>query len=224
MISWALVSLLVVASAENVEVEGPPGIRTHCHQGSSLVFKGEQDAIKEVFFPRLRGRYPVGSFDGQGMQGRIQGDESELLLSEEGRFRRVMQTQGRILAARPSADARYLAVAVSRELDPDRLRPALSTLYLVDTETWEPEVMVRSLGYAGMSWSPQGDRLAVADFSNLRVYDTRTGTVQEHCLFDSVAVPDGNEWLRYVRWTGDNELTLDYQHPTRRYRYQVNLP
>lgn len=223
MISWALFSLFVVASADSAAVEGPAGLRTHCHQGSAIEYVERKDSVKHRFFPRLHGRYHVGMFEGNALQARILDDESDLLLSEDGRFRKLLQTKGRVLDAKPSAENDFLAVAVTREQSPDSLRPALSSLYLLDTSTWEAEVLVRSLGFAGMAWSPTGHRLAVADFGNLRIYDTQTGNVLEHCLFDNVAIPDGNEWVRNLRWTGESAITLNYQDPKYRYRYQVKL-
>ncbi len=226
----AVLSVTSVASAApyQTDKELNPDIRFWCTEGGRI-------AVDRGKAPKTEARVIDIKADKQRM-ARLSGGEmiisrpaglfDELLVQEQGgKYRRIMRTQGEIVALLESPVSRQLAAVLQVETDPKVNRPAVADLYVIDVATWEGRKVAERVGYRTMAWDAAGKRLAVSDFARLRVLDVSAeGKEVEFCGVDSGTTNDMREWLTDVSWIGDGTLHFVYTYPVKNVPFKVTLP
>ena len=175
----------------------PPGdIRTFCNEGGAIEAKpaGAGKTFKVLQFPN-RKQHIVRLVSGKVLLAQANGELNELLVEENGKYRRIVSGRGTISSFAESPDGKGVAVVATLGEKTSGLRPAQASLYIFNTGDWAGENVLPAFGYSGMAWSPDGKRLAVGDYAHLKVFDAVTFKPVEHCGIDAMGTQDGNEWL-----------------------------
>ncbi len=221
-----LLAAVVAAGPGAVKAEGiEAGIRTMCNEGGRLDLTARVEGRKFKLLTPIKGRRMGQLANGDSIVVEARGATTQLLIeAADGRYRRLMDTDDRILLTRQSPDGKYLAVGLSREANQGSVRPPLSSVFLFDLDTLEGRELLKQGGLTALTWSNDGKRLAVGDFARLRIFGADSGEQQELCVVDHPAIVDGKEWIDDVKWNDATTLHFTYRMPTANFNYKVRLP
>lgn len=149
--------------------------------------------------------------------------QDELLLQENGRYRRIVKGNARVRYLAESPDGAWVAVIVSTR-DVGSMEVPQAAMYLFDTVKWEGREINKNFGFTAIAWSPDSKYLAYGEFSKARFVEAATLKLVDSCVFDSQVTTDGNERVRTFFWIDGKHLRLTYQNQAISAGYVVSLP
>ncbi len=217
MISVLIFAALISASEQPVAADDgamiPGDTRTFC-TGDSTISTSDEPAAKStgVGFSRAT-RRAITLKSGQRVLVQEVGGRDELVVEEDGRYRRVVDGKMKIHSLFESPDGKHLAVAVVYKSSTEVFRSPSGGIYLFNTETWIGEQIVKMVGLSGLAWSPDNTVLAYGDNSKVRFFDLEKNKSVETCGVDSQTTPDTDERISQLRFEKNDRLTFTYQNP-----------
>lgn len=223
-LALAAFAILIAAPARAEEVDLKGDLRPFCTQTGTITKKeGGAGSGNQIVLFRDGKRRLVGLPSGLKLRAHERDGMDELLVEENGKYRRIVYGKSKIYHILPSPDGKKVAVVVVHKFEDSFLKPPASALYLFETQNWEGEQAVKHFAYSAMAWSPDSRVLAYGDGAKLKLFDTLDKRVIETCGVDSISTADGNERLSDLGWLSDNSLRLTYHNPRGKLGYVVNL-
>lgn len=211
-----------LARAEDVDLKGD--LRAFCSQNATITKKeGGAGTGNRIVLYRNGKRRLVGLPSGLKLRAHERDGMDELLVEENGKFRRIVYGKSKIFHILPSPDGKKVAVIAVHQFQDSFLNPPASALYLFDTKTWQGEEAVKMFGYSGMAWSPDSRVLAYGDGAKLKLLDTLDKRVVETCGVDSLSSADDNERIADIGWLGDDGVRFTYHNARGKLGYVVKL-
>lgn len=223
-LAWTALAILWAApvGAEQVDLKGD--LRAFCTQTATITKKeGGAGTGNQIVLFRNGKKRLVGLPSGLKLRAHERDGMDELLVDDNGKFRRIVQGRSKIHHLLPSPDGKKVAVVVVHKYEDTFLKPPSAALYVFDTKTWEGEQTVKMFAYSAMAWSPDSRVLAYGDAAKVRLFDTLDNRVIETCGVDSLSTADASERIDGLGWLGDNGLRFTYHNSRGKLGYVVNL-
>lgn len=225
MVSLILAAALVAAPQKAVPPKADPDLRTFCTQGGVITEKDSKVGTGNTTLSfSNKGNRMIRLSTGHVMMVRNENGDDQLLVEEDGKYRRLVAGHSLIQSLSESPDGSKVAVIIVHKKEASLTTVPSAGLYLFDTKSWQGEQIVKLFGYTGIAWSPDSKTLAYGDYAKVRFFDVATGKVTDSCGVDSLTTEDGRERVESIGWLGSKALRLTYQNPRGKHEFVVTLP
>jgi WD40 repeat protein len=220
-----LAAALAAATAKAPQAAPPADLRTTCTGTATVHAKSDagKPAASKVLTFQTQGQRIVSLPSGAVLIVKHENDQDELLLQQDGRYRRLLLTPYTVRYLAESPDAKWVAAVVVVGAAGVMELPQ-AALYLFDTKTWTGREVAKNFGFTAIAWSPDSNVLAFGDFAKVRLVDAAKGEIVQSCVFDSQATADGDERVMTFAWSDARSLKLVYQNQAVSVPYVVKLP